>query len=119
MRKYDIGNNLIHVIRAYRNELPAQHSSMAKQIGEWFHTTVGVRQGCIVSPTLFNIVLERIMSDELEELEGTVSLAGRTITNIYVSQITSLAWQAVNNNLHNSLSALTKHQRLTAMEIKK
>ena len=51
-------------------------------IGEWFHTTVGVCQRCILSPTLFNIFLERIMSDVLEEHEGTVSIAGRTITNL-------------------------------------
>ena len=33
-------------------------------------------------PTLFNIFLERIMADTLEDHEGTVSTGGRTITNI-------------------------------------
>ena len=35
--------------------------------GERFRTTVGVKQGCLLSPTLFNIFLERIMSGALEE----------------------------------------------------
>ena len=30
--------------------------------GDWFRTTVGVRQGCLLSPTQFNILLEKIMT---------------------------------------------------------
>ena len=33
--------------------------------------------------TLFNIFLERIMTDALEDHEGTVSIGGRTITNLH------------------------------------
>ena len=79
--KYNIGNNLIHVIqRLYERATSAVFIN--GNIGEWCHTTVGVRQGCILSPTLLNIFLERIMSDVLEEHEGTVSITGRTITNL-------------------------------------
>ena len=55
---------------------------MKGSAGEWFRTTVGVRQGCLLSPSLFNIFLQRIMSDVLEEHDGHVSIGGRTITNL-------------------------------------
>ena len=49
---------------------------------EWFRTTVRVRHGCLLSPTLINIFLKRIMSDALEEYGRRVSIGGRTITNL-------------------------------------
>ena len=34
------------------------------------------------SPTFFNVFLERVMTDGLEDHEGTVSIGGKTITNL-------------------------------------
>ena len=55
--------------------------------GDWFRTTVGVRQGCLLSPTLFNYpkILEKIMTDALENHEGTVSIGGRKIRSLRFS----------------------------------
>ena len=46
----------------------------------------------MLSPTLFHTFLERIMTDALEDHNGTVSIGDRTITNIYfVDNIDCLA----------------------------
>ena len=77
MKKYNISTNLIQVIKNLYNKATSAvlfHSS----IGDWFQTTVGIRQGCLLSPTLFNMFLERIITDALEDHEGTVSIGGRT-----------------------------------------
>ena len=79
MKKY-ISTNLIQVIKNLNNKASSA-VLFNSRIGDWFRTTVGVRQGCLLSPTLFNIFLERIMTDALEDHEGTVSMGGRTITN--------------------------------------
>ena len=66
MRKNNINANLVRAIEhLYDNAISEVH--MNGSTGEWFRTTVGVRQGCLLSPTLFSIFLERIMSDALEE----------------------------------------------------
>ena len=59
---------------------------------DWFQTTLGVQQGYLISPTLFNVFLERIMTDVSEDHEGSVSTGGRTITNLrFADDIDSLA----------------------------
>ena len=79
MKKYNISANLIRVIK---NPYDKATSAVLfnGSIGDGFQTTVGVRQGSLLSPTLFNIFLERIMTDALEDHEGTVSIWGRTMS---------------------------------------
>ena len=83
MRKYNIrlSANLDRTIEQLYDKATSA-VQMNGSIGEWFRTTVGVRQGCLLSPILFNIFLERIMSDTLEEHDGKVSIGGRNITNL-------------------------------------
>ena len=80
MRKYNINAG---IIRAIENLYDKAQSAVLfnGSTGEWFRTTVGVRQGCLLSPTLFNIFLERIMFEALDDHEGSVSIGGRLITN--------------------------------------
>ena len=83
MKKYNISTNLIQVIKNLYNKATSA-VLFNGNIGDWFRATVGIRQGCLLSPTLFNIFLERIMTDALEDHEGTVSIGGRTVTNLRV-----------------------------------
>ena len=91
MRKYNINANLFRAIQPLYDKATSA-VQMNGSIGEWFRTTVGVRKGCLLSPTLFNIFLERIMSDALKENDGKVSLGGRNITNLrFADDIDALA----------------------------
>ena len=91
MRKYNINANLVCTIEQLYDKATSA-VQMNGSIGEWFRTTVGVRQGCLLSPNLFNIFLERIMSDAVEEHDGKVSIGGRNITNLrFADDIDALA----------------------------
>ena len=91
MKKYNISTNLLQVIKNLCNEATSVVLSNSS-IGDWFRTTVAARQGCLLSPALFNIFLERIMTDALEDHEGTVSIGGRTNTNFrFADDIDGLA----------------------------
>ena len=58
---------------------------MEQQIGK------GVRQGCILSPCLFNFYAEYIMRNAgLEEAHAGIKIAGRTINNLRYADDTTL-----------------------------
>ena len=90
MKRYNISANLIRVIKNFYDRATTI-VLFNSSIGDWFRTT-GVREGCLLSPTLFNIFLERIMTDALEDHESTVSIGGRAITNLrFADDIDGLA----------------------------
>ncbi|GFS15734.1 endonuclease-reverse transcriptase [Elysia marginata] len=80
-KKYNINSNVISIIENLYNKATSA-AFCNNNIGDWFRTTVGVRQGCLLSPTIFNIFLERILTGALEDPFGTVSIDGRPITNL-------------------------------------
>ena len=82
MKKYNMSQKFTNTIKQLYakaiNVIISQGS-----VGDRFKTTVGVRQGCLLSSTIFNVCLERIMSEALENQCGTVSIGGRNITNLH------------------------------------
>ena len=57
----------------------------------WFQTGKGVRQGCILSPCIFNLYAEYIMRNAgLEEAQAGIKIAGRNINNLRYADDTTL-----------------------------
>ena len=57
----------------------------------WLKTGKGVRQGCILSPCLFNFYAEYIMRNVgLDESQTGIKIAGRNISNITYADDTTL-----------------------------
>ena len=84
MRMYYINANLVRTTEQLYDKATSA-VQMNGSIGEWFRTTVGVRQGCLLSLTSSTFFFERIMSDALEEHVEKVSIGGRNITNLRVA----------------------------------
>ena len=65
---------------------------------DWFQIGKGVRQGCILSPCLFNLYAEYIMWNAgLDEAQAGIKNLGRNINNLRYADDTTL-WQKVKRN---------------------
>ena len=65
---------------------------------DWFQIAKGVRQGCILSPCLFNFYAEYIMRNAgLEETQGGIKLPGEIAITSDMHMTPSL-WQKVKRN---------------------
>ena len=60
---------------------------------DWFQIGKGVRQGCILSPCLFNLYAEYIMRNtRMDEAQAGIKISGRNINNLrYADDSTLMA----------------------------
>jgi hypothetical protein len=73
-------------------------------------------QGCILSPTLFNIYLERIMQETLEKHQSNKSIGGRPLCNLHFADDIDLM-AADEKELQNLTDLLVETSSSYGMEI--
>ena len=82
-----------HLTCLLRKLYAGQEATVRAGLGtiDWFQIGKGVRQGCILSPCLFNLYAEYIMSNAgLEEAQAGIKIAGRNINNLRYADDTTL-----------------------------
>jgi len=82
-----------HLTCLLRNLYAGQEATVRTGRGttDWFQIGKGVRQGCILSPCLFNFYAEYIMRNAgLEETQAGIKIARRNISNLRYADDTTL-----------------------------
>ena len=82
-----------HLIGLLRNLYAGQEATVRTGHGttDWFQIRKGVRQGCILSPCLFNLYAEYITRNAgLDEAQAGIKITGRNINNLRYADDTTL-----------------------------
>ena len=82
-----------HLTRLLRNLYTDQEATVRTGHGttDWFQIGKGVRQGCILSPCLFNLYAEYIMRNTgLDEAQAGIKVVRRNINNLRYADETTL-----------------------------
>ena len=114
-RSCNIEEGLVQIIQALYT-ITNSAVILTDQIGNLFHTAVGVRQGRLLSPDLFNLFLENNMRETPPGFNTNISVGGRPISNLRIADdIGSLGGS--NNELQVLNNRLAERANAHGMEV--
>ena len=93
MENSERDGNTDHLTCLWRNLYSGQEATVRTGHGttDWFQTGKRVRQGCILSPCLFNLYAKYITRNAgLEKAQAGTKIAGRNINNLRYADDTTL-----------------------------
>ena len=106
MLKISVNKQIVNIIQSMYSKSTCS-VIIDGRLTDWFAVTVGVRQGCRLSPTLFNLFLEFVM-DELTCLQKNVSFDKNLCADVRYADDTTLIASTFDN------LQLSTNQLLTA-----
>ena len=69
LRIYGVGGNLLRAVQSFYDESRACVRGETG-VSEWFDVKVGLRQGCMMSPWLFNMSMDGVVREVNERVLG-------------------------------------------------
>ena len=107
-----------HLTCLLRNLYAGQEAIVRTAHGtaDWFEIGKGVRQGCLLSPCLFNLYAQYIMRNTgLDEAQAGIKLARRNINNLRFADDTTLT--AENKELKSLLKKVKEESEKVSLKL--
>ena len=115
MRRDGVNGKLIRLLRAYYENTRAR-VRVYGELSDFFTIKTGVRQGCAMSPVLFNFVIDWILNVALEDHPGVRIGPGAAITDLdYADDIAVLAESR--SSLLSSVRRITETAARAGMQV--
>lgn len=116
LRSYGVGQRLVEILKEIGDQSRAA-VRVGQDLGEWFDTGIGTRQGDPISPVSFITYLERTMDENHARGTG-ISVQGERISNLKFADDIDLLEETF-DGLRESLEVLHTQSRRMGLRINK
>lgn len=118
LRNVKIDEGIVEIVKALY-ESTSSAVLLNNQIGYFFPTTIGVRQGCVLSPILYNLFLEQIMLETFQDHHTSISINGGAICKLrFADDIDLLAIKLVERAGAYAMEISTEKSKVMVNSIK-